>query len=96
MYSLKTSTEVRKNSLTPRYNQLLIDRYSDTTFLIRQITKNANNSIMLGDHISDHPNMTIDTYQEKQNREIFSTIYNFLFSLTESQDIKQLKKLLPF
>ena len=42
-------------------------------------------------HISDHPNMT-NGIISRQKKGIFSAIYNFLFGLTDSHDVKQLKK----
>ena len=42
----KPSVEISKDILMSKYNQLLMDKYSDTTFLIRQITKQHQKTVL--------------------------------------------------
>ena len=62
----------------------------DTTFIIRQITKQHHVLI----HISIQPNVANDS-KSKEKRGIISAIYIFLFSPRESQDVRHLTKNVP-
>ena len=70
----------------PKYDQLLSDRYSDTVFLIWQITKQHLVFKHARNHINEQPNMVNDTLLI-QKRGIFSAIFNFLFRPSESQNL---------
>ena len=83
----KTLARLNKDILIPRYNQILLDRYSDATFILRQTTKQHQKFNHTWNDISDHPNMANNTIL-RQKRGIISAIYNFLFGTTESQDVK--------
>ena len=65
-----------------------MDRYNDTTFLIRQITKQCYMFNIACNQISDLSNMANDAIL-KQKKGIFSAVYNFLFGLAKSQDVPE-------
>ena len=45
----------------PKYNQLQADRYSDTAFLVKQVTKKDQKLDNAWNHINYHPNMASNT-----------------------------------
>ena len=53
--------EMSKDVLMPKYNQLQIDRYSDTIVLSKQITKQHQKLKYVWNLITDHPNMVNNT-----------------------------------
>ena len=61
-------TEFNTDVLMPKYNKILLDRYNDTTFLLRQITEQHQNHAW--NHISALP---------RYKRGIISAIHNFPF-----------------
>ena len=63
-----------------------MDRYSDTIFLIRQITKQHYIFNHSKNYINDHPNMANNT-KSRQKMGIFSAILNCFFSQTKSQGV---------
>ena len=67
----------------PKYNQLLMDRYSDVIFLIRQVTKQHQKFNHAWNHINYHPNIVNDTIS-RQKKGFFSAIYNSLFGQTKN------------
>ena len=79
-------TELTNDQLMPKYNQLLKDRYTDTIFLLRQVTKQHSKFNHALNHIADHPNMVNDN-TSRHKRGFFS---NILISFL----IKQKAKLL--
>ena len=54
-------TKLKAGNLMLKYNQILLDRYSDTTFLLRQITKQYQPFHHAWIHISNHLNMVNNT-----------------------------------
>ena len=55
-----------KDVLLPKYKQILLDRYSDTTFLLQQITKQHQEFDHDWNHINNHPNVAKIWYQNKK------------------------------
>ena len=49
--------ELNGDIILPKYSQLLMDRYSDTTFLIRQIIKQHEKFNHAGNNVSNHPDV---------------------------------------
>ena len=68
-----------------------MDKDGDTTFFIRQITKQDQKFDHAWMHILDHCNITNDTIS-RQKRGMILAIHNFLYGKKGSQDVKQLKK----
>ena len=56
-----TPTRHKKDILMPKYNQILLDRYNETTFLLQKITKLHQKLDQASNHISEHPNMANST-----------------------------------
>ena len=75
----------------PKYSEILLYRYSDTTFLLQQITKQYRKFNLSLNCISRHPNMANNS-KSRQKRGVMLAIYNFPFDTTISQDVKQLKR----
>ena len=69
-----------------------MDRYNETTYVIRQIIKQHQKFDHAWNHISDHAIMETIPYED-QKRGISSAINNFLLHPTESQNVKQLKRI---
>ena len=61
LLNLKPLTEINKGILMPEFTLLLMERYSNTIFIIRQNTKQQWNFNHACIRISDHPNMANDT-----------------------------------
>ena len=58
--NLKHLTGLDRDAPIPKYNQLLLDRYSDTTFSLEQITKQHQQCNHAWNCISDQPNRAND------------------------------------
>ena len=70
----KAPAEINEDILIPKYNELLMDRYSNMAFLIRQITTKEHLTFVHSwNYINDHPNMANDTLW-RQKMETFSAI----------------------
>ena len=87
----KPSVELNADILMPKYNQIILDTYSESTFLLRQTTKQHQKFHHAWNHIIDHPNM-VNNPISRQKKGIISELYNFLFGLTKSQHVKKFKK----
>ena len=72
----------------PKYSQILMNRYNDTVFAIRQIVKQNKKFYSAWNHIIEES--TVANYTVSRNKgEIFSVIYDFLFRPTENLYVKQ-------
>ena len=72
--NMKLLTPINKDIFIPKYNQLLIVGYSDTVFLIRQMTKQHQQFNHAQNHIKDHPNIANDTLLSTQREDFVSNL----------------------
>ena len=57
--------KINQDILMPKHNQLLVDRYIDIVFPIREIQKQHQKFDHIRNHINHHPNLTNDSLWKK-------------------------------
>ena len=63
----------------PKYNQLLLDRYNDVAFLIRQVTKQHQNFYDALNYSTNHPNMAKWYYIKTKWRNFLSHLWIYVW-----------------